>query len=107
MGGFSHTANSKSINMNELELIENSITSTSFADVPTNLPFIAVPRLLTKLIEINNLSPHVEFILKWINRVVVKYAPQFQLLSRSKNFPHILSLQKELIKFQSEFYSIC
>merc|ERR1712050_400981 len=101
------TAILKSINTNELELIENSITGTSFADVPTNLPFIVEPRLLTKLIEISNLSPHIEFILKWINRVVVKYAPQFQLLSRSKNFPHILSLQKELIKMQSEFYSIC
>lgn len=91
-------------------LVERCIMSTPPAEVASvcqAAPVQVVPRLLDHLADLASRSPHLEFLLRWIQRLGVSHGPQLKDLPAPVLMPPLRALQQVLGRVHDDLAPLC
>lgn len=98
------------LRLRDAALIDRCILSTPPADVAAvcqGVPPQVVPRLLAQVAELMAKSPHVEFLLGWVQRLGVQHGEALRSLPPGEVMPALRSLQKAVVGMHEDLQALC
>jgi periodic tryptophan protein 2 len=98
------------LRLNDPALVEHCVMCTPPGEVPSvcqGVPVQVVPGLLARVAELAERSPHLEFLLRWVQRLGVAHGARLREMPPGLVMPGLRALQKVLTRTHEDLASVC